>query len=507
MRRFAVLAAAVLPFAALLVFAAPANATVTGCGAISAPEVPGAEVLSTTAVERYDHVVPPGPLTPEPITDIPPFCEVVVTLTHPGAGDEVRIEVWLPLTAWNGRFQGTGGGGYLAGIFGGMLAPEVKRGYAAAATDAGVSMDPWNPGAWAGDEALLTNFASRSLHDLAVAGKAITAQHYGRPAAHNYWNGCSTGGRQGLMTAQRHPGDYDGILAQAPAINWTKFIVAEQWPQVVMHEEGTYPTQCELEAFNQAAVSACDTIDKVRDGMIASPGLCHYDPYHLVGTTILCEGEQVTITRADAAVVSKIWAGPGVWSGLPRGTPFGGLANTADGAGVPFPLPDNWIRYFLLKDPAADTSTLGYADWYRLFAQSQREYASTIDTSNPNLTAFRATGGKLLTWHGEADEVIFPAGTTQYWNRVEHATPGKNSDFYRLFMAPGVGHCGGGTGPLPTDPLAALVAWVEEGKAPETLPAANTTSTRNLCQYPLVNHYDGKGNPKEATSYRCTHTY
>jgi hypothetical protein len=506
MRRLARLMAALLPFAALLVFAAPANAA-TGCAAISAPVVPGAEVLSTTAVERYDHVVPPGPLNPEPITDIPPFCDVEVTLTHPGADDVVRIAVWLPLTTWNGRFQGTGGAGYLAGLFGAALGPEVKRGYAAASTDAGLPSDVWDPAAWAGDDALLTNFASRSLHDMAVVGKAITAQHYGRPAAHTYWSGCSTGGRQGLMAAQRYPGDYDGILAMAPAINWTKFIVAEQWPHVVMHEEGTYPTQCELEAFNEAAVAACDTLDEVHDGIIASPRLCHYDPYRLVGKTIVCEGEQITITRATAEVVAKIWAGPGVWSGLPKGTPFWGVANTQDGAGVPFPISDNWIKHFLVKDPGFDTSTLTYADWYRLFAQSQREYASIIDTSNPDLTEFRAGGGKLLTWHGEADEVIFPTGTTQYWNRVEHATPGRNSDFYRLFMAPGVGHCVGGVGPAPTDPLAALVAWVEEGKAPETLPAANATSTRSLCQYPLVNRYKGKGDPNDATSYRCAHTY
>jgi hypothetical protein len=508
MQRLARLATALLPLMALVVLASPAAATGTACGAVSAPPVPGAQVLSVSGVERHDYTVPPGPGNPEPIA-MPPFCEVVVTLTHPGANDVVTVEVWLPLTTWNGRFQGTGGGGYAAGFFDATLAPAALEGYAAASTDAGVSMDPGDPSTWANDPELLTNFASRSLHDMAVAGKALTTEFYGQPPAYAYWNGCSTGGRQGLMSAQRYPTDYDGIVATAPAINWTRFIVAEQWPQVVMSNADNYPTPCELDAFANAAVAACDNIDKVIDGVIGSPALCDYNPHALVGKKIVCEGQEVTITQADAAVVAKIWAGPGVWSGLPKGTSFWGIAGTTpDGtAGQPFPISDNWIKHFLLRDPNYDTSTLTYKDWYRLFAQSYREYGNTIDTSNPNLTAFRAAGGKIITWHGEADELIFPAGTTNYWHRVEAATPGQTTDFYRLFMAPGVGHCGGGAGPAPTDPLAAVVAWVEQGKAPKTLPAKSPTTTRNLCQYPLVSRYNNTGNPNDAASYHCARTY
>jgi hypothetical protein len=507
MRRLARLAAALLPLLALVVFASPASAA-TSCDTLATPSVPGAQVLSLSAEERHDFVVPPGPFNPEPIV-VPPFCRVAVTLTHPGANDTVTVAVWLPLTGWNGRFQGTGGGGYAAGFFDFALAPAVIGGYAAASTDAGVPFNVTDPGEWAHDPELLTNFASRSLHDMAVVGKAITADFYGQPAAYSYWNGCSTGGRQGLMSAQRYPTDYDGIVATAPAINWTKFIVADQWPQVVMSEIGNYPTQCELEAFNTAAVAACDGLDKVADGIIASPAQCRYNPYDLVGTTILCNDQEVTISRADAAVVAKIWAGPGVWSGLPRGTAFWGLANTTpDGtAGVPFGISDNWIKHFLLRDPAYDTSTLTYPDWYDLFAQSQAEYGRTIDTSNPNLTSFRAAGGKMITWHGEADELIFPAGTTDYWRRVDAATPGRAEDFYRVFMAPAVGHCGGGLGPTPLDPLAAVVAWVEEGTAPETLPARYEQVTRNLCHYPLVSRYNGTGNPNDASSYSCARSY
>jgi hypothetical protein len=193
---------------------------------------------------------------------------------------------------------------------------------------------------------------------------------------------------------------------------------------------------------------------------------------------------------------------------LSKGTAFTALAGTTpDGtAGIPFVISDNWIKYFLLRDPMFDTSTLSYRDWYHLFAQSVSEYKD-LDTSNPNLTAFATTGAKLLTWHGEADELISPAGTVDYWRRVEQATPGKNADFYRLYLAPGVDHCGGGAGPAPTDPLSAMVAWVEQGKAPETLPARSATASRNLCPYPLVSRYNGTGNPNEADSYRCARSY
>lgn len=509
MARLIRLLLAAIPITGLVAFTGPAAATTPACAAIEAPTVPGAQVLTVTTTERHDYVVPPDPTNPEPITDIPAFCEVVVTLTHPGADDVVTIEAWLPLTTWNGRFQGTGGGAYAAGFFDSALAPAVKQGYAATSTDAGVGRDPLTP-TWALTEdgsvnrELLTNVASRSLHDMAVAGKALTATFYGRPAAYAYWTGCSTGGRQGLMSAQRYPTDYDGIVAAVPAINWTKFVVAEQWPQVVMAEAKNYPTQCELEAFTKAAVTACDHKDKVQDDVIGDPTTCDYNPYRLVGKTVLCEGVPVTITRSDAAVVSRIWAGSGVWSGLPKGAPFWGLAGTTpDGtAGIPFPVGDNWIKYFLKRDPTFDTSTLTYSDWYRLLAQSVAEFHTAIDTSNPDLSAFQATGGKLLTWHGEADEYIFPAGTIHYWQQVPQA-----NDFYRLFLAPGVGHCFGGKGPAPTDPLAAIVAWVEQGKAPNTLPAATATSTKNLCPYPKVSRYDGKGNPKEATSYTCARTY
>jgi hypothetical protein len=501
------------------------------CTTVAEPHVSGARTVSVAAVQRPGGTItfppePPNP-TPPPVTDVPAICDVTVVLTHPGLDDRVRTQVWLPLTGWNGRFQATGGGGFAAGQFERALAPTVKSGYAAASTDAGVGTNAFGPAGWALDEngnvnrGLLKNFASRSLHEMSEVGEQVTASVYGRPAAYSYWNGCSTGGRQGLMEAQRYPADFDGILATAPAINWDRFVPAELWPQVVMNAEHTYPTACVFDAFNQAAIAVCDVDDGVTDGIVSRPENCRFDPNGLVGQTLACDGGTVQISRADADVVRKIWDGPKtragkrLWYGLAKGTPFDALAATAvapDGTrhGAPFPLVDDWVKYFLERQPDFDTSTIGYRQFERLFERSQAQYHAVIGTDNPDLSAFRDAGGKMITWHGLADELIFAQGTVDYRRRVEAEMGGARATdrFYRVFLAPGADHCAGGTGPVPTDPLAALVDWVENGHAPDTLPASTTnaegrTITRNLCRYPLVSHYTGGGDPDSADSYDC----
>jgi len=495
------------------------------CQGIAPPLVPGATVQSLTEV-----YVPAGTdQNPggSPIPNVPAHCTVTLYLTHPGAGDHVLVDVWLPTSGWNGRYEGTGGGGYAAGEFDIALAPAIESGYAAASTDAGVGTNVLSPAAWAlnangtVNTALLTDFAYRSQHDMAVAAKQIVASFYGRAASYSYWNGCSTGGRQGLMEAQRYPTDYNGIVADAPAINWAEFIPAEFWPQVVMNEEKDYPTSCELSAFTQAAVAACDKGDTVAGGIIDNPTSCGFDPRSLIGKQVVCDGTTLTITATDAEVVRLIWQGPAVngiplWYGLTKGAPFDGLAattTTASGvsAGEPFPIASSWISYFLKQDPTFDTSTITYAQFVQLYVQSVREYDSIIGTDDPNLSAFEKAGGKMVTFHGLADQLIFPQGTVNYYQRVQAATGGaRNVDsFYRLFLAAGVEHCGGGNGPVPIDPLSAVVNWVEKGQAPTTLAAATTDSagtliTRNLCPYPQTARYDGKGDPDSATSYHCT---
>jgi feruloyl esterase len=522
----ALLVAAMTPlaFGVSTTAATPASAGTPACQSVARPQVPGAAVQSVTGVD-----VPAGPLQIPggPTIALPAHCEVTIVLTHPGAGDTVGVSVWLPATGWNGRFQGTGGGGYSASLGPIGLAAAVAQGYAAAATDAGVTTDPTSPAAWAlrpdgsVNEALLLNFASRSVHDMTVAAKQVVTGFYDRSAAYSYWNGCSTGGRQGLMEAQRYPTDYNGVVATAPAINWDRFIPAELWPQVVMNHANDHPGPCVFNAFTQAAIAACDRGDPVNGGLVDQPDGCRFDPRGLIGRTVVCDGTTVTITATDADMVRQIWQGPTVagvlplWYGLPKGAPFDALAATtaaADGTrvGAPFPIADAWVRYFLKRQPGFDTATITPAQFDVQFAQSRIEYNRIIGTDDPNLAAFRNAGGKMVTWHGLADPLIFPQGTVNYYQRVQATLGGATrvADFYRLFLAPGVGHCGGGRGPVPTDPLGAVVNWVEKGQAPATLPSATTGGggtaiTRDLCPYPEIARYDGHSDPDSAASYHC----
>jgi pimeloyl-ACP methyl ester carboxylesterase len=495
------------------------------CSGLQLPTFPNADfaIISTTTDEKLNFTVPATlPFLP---VDVPGLnlCEVKVTLAHPGANDSVLVQVWLPLAGWNGRFVGLGGSGWVAGIGALSLAPFVSQGFAAATTDAGLSGDPTSPAAWALKDngkvntELLTNFASRSVHDLAVVGKAVTAAFYGKQANHTYWNGCSTGGRQGLVAAQKYPDDFDGILAGAPAIYWDKYVVAEQWPQVVMKEEGYFPSNCELDTVTQAAITACDGIDGVIDGIIDDPSRCTFDPFSLVGTKISCSGESIVISRSLATIVRKIWDGPTspsghpLWYGLNIGAPLTSLANTTviQGTRVGFPLfvPDPWIRYFLAKNPNFDISSITSSKLTQLFQQSSREYANIIGSSDQHLAAFRKSSGKLLVWHGQADQLIFPKDSVSYYSSVQKAL-GKSvnvDDFFRLFLAPGVDHCGAGTTPgaVPSDPFGALIAWVENATAPEWLDASSKRFKRKVCRYPLAAKLNAGSDPNVAESYDC----
>jgi hypothetical protein len=349
---------------------------------------------------------------------------------------------------------------------------------------------------------------------MTVVAKNVARAFYGRSVSYAYWNGCSTGGRQGYKEAQSYPKDYDGILAAAPAVDWSRFAIGTLWSQAVFNEDHVAPTGCELAAFNTAAIKACDTLDGVADGIIDTPRNCDWDPRSLVGTKVQCEGQELTISAALAEAVRKIWAGPTspggrqLWYGPNVGADFAYLATV----GTPFTVADSWAKYFVAKDPSFDTTKLTYASFYQLFTQSVQQYDQGIGTNDADLSAFRKAGGKLLSWHGQADQLVPTKSTVAYRNRV-NAVMGGNArvnDFYRLFLLPGVQHCGGGTGLQAVDPLGTLVNWVEKGERPATLATATTsstgevTATRNACPYPQVARYVGHGDPKQASSYRCT---
>ncbi|MEY9895046.1 hypothetical protein ABIA31_008734 [Catenulispora sp. MAP5-51] len=539
-RRLLTITAAAVPLVGAAVyvpvtaFAAPATtaavtpATMAGyaCTPFQIPAPDGTAVESVTAasVAAGDYTVPgTPPLGGAVVPAVPAHCEVTVTLTHPGLNDHAKVQVWLPQTGWNGRFQAVGGAAYQANDQGGGLAAAVKSGYATATTDAGVgnAFDT----SWALNSAgqintgLLQNFASRSVHEMTVVSKQVVADVYGHAASYSYFNGCSTGGRQGYAEAQLYPNDYNGINADAPAINWNQFEVSTLWPQVVMSEEHTYPTTCEFNAFNAAVLKSCDKLDGAVDGLISNPAACDFDPRRLIGTTIQCDGKPVTITAADADVVRKIWDGPRdangkrLWSGLPVGADFSTLAATktaTDGTttGDPFFVPAVWVATFVEKNPAFSSANLTYAQFDQIFQKARAQYDGVIADNNPNLSAFRKAGGKLITWQGSADQIIPTGGTVDYRQRVDATMGGdkKVDDFYRVFLAPGVAHCGLQGGGV--DDMASLTKWVEQGKAPSVLHATLTNPsgpsfTRDVCRYPMVSRYTGHGDVTNPASFRC----
>jgi len=446
-------------------------------------------------------------------TNLPAFCRVALTVEQ-----QINIAVWLPTDAtYNGRFQAVGGGVYAGVISYGAMGGALRNGYATASTDTGHSTSPLS-GAFALNPngtlnwQLIEDFASRSLFELTKKAKTLIDTFYGEPAAYSYWNGCSTGGRQGLMLAQRFPEGYDGILAGAPAINWDRFIPAELWPQVVMQRELGGPiAQCKLGVASLAAVGACDGLDGVVDGVLDDPRRCEFDPSTLVGTSTPC-GD---ITAADARVIQMIWDGPRgtdgsfLWYGLAKGAPLNALAGTNA-----FPIPVEHFRYWIKRDPAFDWKTLDYAGFEQSFRLSHHLFNDAIGTDNPDLSGFRDAGGKVLMWHGWNDQLIFPEGAIDYYDRVIetlHSTE-QVQRFARLFMAPGVFHCGGGTGPQVFDMFGALVHWVENGEAPDRIIASRVENnvvvrTRPLCTYPYVARYDGKGDPNSADSFECKPNY
>lgn len=456
--------------------------------------------------------------------ETPPHCSVTVLVP-----ERININVLLPREDWNGRFQAFGNGGY-AGVFtpptGGLA-----DGYVTAATDTGHTGSPLN-GEWAWSPTgmnyrQIEGFAHRANHEMAVKSKALIEYYYGQPPTYSYWNGCSTGGREGLTEAMRYPDDFDGILAAAPAINWTRFIPAEMWPVVVMQETDNFLPTCKAAAVTTAVAEACDATDGVLDGLFDSM-TCQFDVRTLLGVETPCGA----FTEADVTVLTKIFEGPRradgsfLWYGLEPGADLGSipgltLAHTVSGPdgtaidSVPFPITHDWFKWWLYKDPTWDYHSLSYEQFAADFDQSVAEWGDVLSTNDADLSEFRDHGGKVIIWHGLADQLIFPAGTADYYRRLQQQMGGRAAvdQFVRLYMAPNVGHCAGGAGPQPTGMFEAMVTWRETGQAPgrllATLPpgtGVNTSDgelTRPLCPYPATARYNGAGDSSRADSFTC----
>jgi feruloyl esterase len=368
---------------------------------------------------------------------------------------------------------------------------------------------------------LIEDFASTAIHGMTVVGKAVTQLFYPDKIQYSYFKGCSTGGREALMEAQRYPADYNGIVSGSPAINWTSWAPAAIWPALVMKQLNDALPTCKEDAFTQAVVKACDANDGVTDGIIGDLASCHWNADELVGVRTPCG----TITSTDATVMNKIWQGPKaagglpLWPGLARGASPSMIAGTTTANGLttpePFGLPVAWLGTWLQRNPNWDWKTLTFAQFDKLFAQSNLQFSSTLATNNPDLSAFKRDGGKILIWHGLADQLIPSQGTVGYYRDVQQAMggPARTNSFARLFLAPGAEHCASAAGPVPDDSVAAVATWVEHGQAPQSIPATLTdpaggvTLSRPLCAYPLVARYTGQGSTSQAQNFVCAAGY
>ncbi|WP_170168281.1 tannase/feruloyl esterase family alpha/beta hydrolase [Pseudorhodoferax soli] len=452
--------------------------------------------------------------------EVPAMCRVAMTVSP-----QNQFEVWLP-AQWNERFLGVGT------LVDSLMVQNVRAGFAVAGGSSGVSNgDP----TWRRDENnevsakvldLMEGWSHRAMHQITVRAKATTNAFYGKAPDYSYLTGCSGPGRQVMSTAQSYPEDYDGIVAAAPALYWSRFIPSSGWIQLSMYQElGKLMESCKLDLVNEAVVQACDGLDGVADGIVGDQRACLFDPRALIGRETGCG----TFTAADARVIQATWDGPHhagskLWYGLPLGATFSHVY-----PGVS-PLAAQHFRFVTGLD--WDPSSSSYDEFAAVFAQGVEQYGMW-DASDADLRPFGRAGGKLIMWHGWSDGIIEPEGSVQYYEELVSAVGQSSSgtrrdqiratqEFARLFMAPGVGHCGPVVAPgaqptnnpwlgIPNAPegidaaLQAVMDWVEKGVPPDRLAASNAARgiTRPLCPYPSLAKWTGQGDAASEANYVC----
>jgi len=484
------------------------------CDQLSSLHLPHGNVTVAHAVAAGAFVPPTrtDAIAPDAFRELPAFCRVAATL-KPATDSDIKIEVWLPMVTWNGKFQGVGNGGFAGtitysagrGAIERGMSEALKRGYATASTDTGHSTDQIP--AFLGNGDKLVDFGYRAVHEMTVAAKLIVNAFYGARPKLSYWNGCSTGGRQGLMEAQRFPADYDGIIAGAPANPQSRLSAWNVYVgQVALKNPTNTIPPSKYPMIHEAVVNACDSLDGVKDGLIGDPSQCRFD-----FKSLACKGDDspacltagqietartVTSAAIDSKTKKTIFPGLALGSELGWGTKIGGPN--------PSSLGTDYFKYAVFSDPTWDWRTF---DLQNAVARADRVAASITDASNPDLVGFKQRGGKLLLFHGWQDQNFSAQSTINYYRSVldTMSSPG---DWMRLFLAPGIGHCGGGEGPNAFDAVSALEEWVEKGQIPSRVIATRRTDgkvdrTRPLCPYPSVAFYTGKGSTDDAVNFVC----
>ncbi|MCX6629210.1 MAG: tannase/feruloyl esterase family alpha/beta hydrolase [Candidatus Solibacter sp.] len=439
-------------------------------------------------------------------TNLPAFCRVAATL-KPTSDSDIKMEVWLPRTGWNGKFEVVGNGGWAGNIGYVNMGRALVDGYAAAGTDTGHTGGSASF-AYGHPEKML-DFGWRAVHETTVKGKAIIQALYGNPTKLSYFNGCSTGGRQAMNAVQNFPEDFNGVIAGAPVNPMTRLHAGSLYNTIYAHkDEANYIPPSKYPMIHKAVLDACDALDSVKDGLIENPLACHFDP-----KVLECKGEDgpACLTAAQVGLAKAIYGGAvnprtkeQIYPGWSPGSELGWRVTA--GPEPEGPAVDTY-RYVVFQDPNWDWHTLNFDGDIAL---SDKRGNATINAVETDLSPFFAHGGKLLMFHGWSDPNVAPRNTVNYYNQVADTMGGasKISGSVRLFMMPGMAHCGGGEGPNDFDKIAVIDQWVQTGKAPDSIVASHATDgkvdrTRPLCPFPQVAQYKGTGSIDDAANFTC----
>jgi feruloyl esterase len=480
----------------------PSVATAATCESLaSLPVKSGTVTMAQT--------VAPGAFTPpagrgggrggvNPFTALGQFCRVAVTL-KPAPQSDIKAEVWMPSSGWNGKLQVVGNGGFAGTISYPAMATALAAGYAAASTDTGHTGPSSNTFV---NEAVLVDFAHRAIHETTVAAKTTVNGFYGNAPRFSYFAGCSTGGRQALTAAQRYPDDFNGIIAGAPASHTSTQAFGQIWfSQALSDPAGALPRE-KLTLVHDAVLNACDGLDGVKDGVLENPLACTFDP-----KVLACKAgadPASCLTEAQVTTVQKVYAGPSnprtgkpIYVGLERGSEPGWNP-------VPVGYAVDYFKYIVFKDPNWDPKALNYDAHV---TQAGTGGNLIFEANNADMSAFTKRGGKLILYQGWGEPGIPPANLVRYYGEIQTKTSNAK-DAVRLFMVPGMGHCGGGTGVNTFDMVTPLDQWVTSGKAPAQVPASRVRNgasdrTRPLCAYPQIAIYKGSGSLDDAANFAC----
>ena len=494
---------------ALCLFAGILPVAGASCEDLLAQEIAHTQILTAERIDTGSFV--PAGASDGGFSGLPAFCRVVAS-ARPTPDSDIRVEVWLPASNWNGRALGTGNGGLAGSISYPALANGLKAGNAVANTDMGMAVPAGaDASVFIGRPERWRDWGYRATHEMSVVEAALIRAFYGRTAAHSYFSGCSTGGEQALMEAQRFPEDYGGIVAGAPANNRTGVHLSILWNYMAtQREDAAYIPTDKLELLHQAVVAACDLQDGLQDGLIADPFSCKFDP-----AALLCKtGESAQcLSAAQVETARRVYAGPidpangkPLYPGVPKSSEldwsyFGPEPGRKSAA--PFTPIFQWVF-----GESWDWRTFDLSQGSH---QMQKLLAKDVNATSGNLTRFRDRGGKLIAYHGLSDWLVVPGEAIQYRAALLRETAGNPDDFYRLYLIPGMSHCGGGVGLNTVAPLAPLEDWVEKGIAPGQLLATRTPVPptgplqRPVCAYPEMAKYRGSGDPNTPASFVCVH--